>query len=113
MIRIWAFDDTREAYDACQCREEIASGDLLLILSEGVVAVADTWPVAVTVQGGCLHHWKPGGWQGAKPVLLRGAAKAMQVARQLRFPVARELDLTPLENAAWTAAAYPAAELEG
>jgi hypothetical protein len=43
------FPTSGEAYDACQRDETINDGDVLVITSEGVVGIADTWPVAVTV----------------------------------------------------------------
>lgn len=49
------FDSTGEAYDATQCDENIQRGDILLIESERVVGVADTWPFAVTPTHGHLH----------------------------------------------------------
>lgn len=54
------FSRTGFAYDACQCDEQIQDGDILLIPNEGVVGVADTWPVAVTEERGCLHALKDG-----------------------------------------------------
>lgn len=50
-----AFASTGNAYDATQCDEAIKTGDTLIILAEGVVAVAMTWPFAVTKQCGKLH----------------------------------------------------------
>jgi hypothetical protein len=49
-----------DAYDATQCCEDIANGDSLLVLAEGVVGLAWTWPVAVTVNAGHLHSVAPG-----------------------------------------------------
>lgn len=49
------FDSTGEAYNACQCNSEIKTGDTLVIGSEGVVGLADTWPFAVTDESGDLH----------------------------------------------------------
>ena len=60
MNMIHHFQTTGEAYDACQCDETITSGDVLVILPEGVVGIADTWPVAVTLNHGNLHHPRPG-----------------------------------------------------
>jgi|TARA_R110002020_G_scaffold261534_2_gene475880 hypothetical protein len=48
MRRVWEFEDTGEAYDAVMCDEKIKTGDILVIHDEGVVGIADTWPVAVT-----------------------------------------------------------------
>lgn len=52
----YQFDDTGEAYDATQCRDELAAnGHALVIPSEGVVGLSYTWPVAVTRELGKLH----------------------------------------------------------
>lgn len=53
--RMHAFASTGNAYDACQTDAAIESGHTLIILSEGVVALAGTWPIAVTAAGGVLH----------------------------------------------------------
>ncbi len=50
------FDSTAEAYDATQSDDSIRKGDRLLIVSEAVVGLADTWPIAVTVEHGKLHQ---------------------------------------------------------
>ena len=50
--RIHAFDTTGNAYDATQTDEAIETGDTLLVHAEGVVAVAMTWPFAVTTAHG-------------------------------------------------------------
>ncbi|WP_158892442.1 MULTISPECIES: hypothetical protein [unclassified Pseudomonas] len=55
-----AFDTTGEAYDAIQCDESIRKGDRLLIVSEAVVGLAHTWPIAVTVEHGELHQPQDG-----------------------------------------------------
>ncbi|REE61464.1 hypothetical protein BX257_4043 [Streptomyces sp. 3212.3] len=50
------FDDTREAYDASQCRDDIHDGDVLVVASEGVVGLLDqAWPVAFTEAHGEFH----------------------------------------------------------
>jgi len=54
------FSNTAAAYDACQCDESIRNGDLLVITSEGVIGLAWTWPLAVTVAHGELHYAKEG-----------------------------------------------------
>lgn len=60
-MKTHTFRSTGEAYDACQCDENVAKGDLLLIPSEHVIGVADTWPFAVTDICGHLHSCE-GGW---------------------------------------------------
>ena len=58
--RVHHFASTHEAYDACQTDDSIATGDTLVIESERVVGVADTWPFAVTAECGDLHIMAPG-----------------------------------------------------
>ena len=53
--RIHAFASTGNAYDASQSDGAIETGHTLIVLSEGVVALAGTWPIAVTAAGGVLH----------------------------------------------------------
>ncbi|PPD07344.1 MAG: hypothetical protein CTY28_09560 [Hyphomicrobium sp.] len=55
-MTIHAFLTTGAAYDACQCVTDLHKGDTLLIASEGVVGIADTWPFAVTKTHGSLHR---------------------------------------------------------
>ncbi len=57
-MNIHHFDSTGDAYDACQTRDDIVNGDVLVIAQEGVVGIADTWPVAVTEAKGHLHAMK-------------------------------------------------------
>lgn len=58
-MNVHQFGDTGQAYDACQCCDFIKDGDLLVIESERVVGVADTWPFAVTKACGKLHEVLP------------------------------------------------------
>ncbi len=53
--RIHAFATSGNAYDACQTDAAIKTGHTLIILSEGVVALAGAWPIAVTAESGVLH----------------------------------------------------------
>jgi len=59
-IKVHKFKSTREAYDNCMWREDIKSGDVLVIASEGVVGIAYAWPFAVTEEYGDLHSMEPG-----------------------------------------------------
>ncbi|WNI17675.1 hypothetical protein [Actinacidiphila sp. ITFR-21] len=52
---VWTFYSTGEAYGACQCREDIRDGDVLVIEREKVVGIAETWPFALTARFGDLH----------------------------------------------------------
>lgn len=38
----WAFFSTGEAYGACQCRDDIRDGDVLVVESEQVIGIAHT-----------------------------------------------------------------------
>jgi hypothetical protein len=62
-MKTHAFASSADAYDACQCDDNISNGDLLDIEAEGIVGLAWTWPVAVTEKRGELHLMsdKPGG----------------------------------------------------
>jgi len=77
----WSFDSTGDAYDACQCNDDIKTGDTLVIRESAfrgkctgrdedgfrvyeheakerdivVVGLAWAWPIAVTVETGELH----------------------------------------------------------
>lgn len=59
-LGIHVFDSSGDAYDATQCDESIKTGDCLVIPSEGVVGIADTWPIALTENPGELHEPHPG-----------------------------------------------------
>lgn len=56
----FAFSSSSTAYGHCQWDEEIKTGDTLLICGEGVVGLAWTWPLAVTVKDGEFHTIIPG-----------------------------------------------------
>jgi hypothetical protein len=50
------FETTGQAYDASQTRDDIADGDVLVVISERVVGVlVSAWPVAVTTEAGAFH----------------------------------------------------------
>lgn len=57
-IKVHSFGTTGEAYDACQCDENIKNGDVLLIAPECVVGLAWTWPFAISKRRGHLHTLK-------------------------------------------------------
>lgn len=92
--RIHAFETTGNAYDATQTGEAIETGDTLLVHAEGVVAVAMTWPFAVTTAHGHLHSMAPlkdgdtleivAGSLKVEPGAIRRAA---ELARQLGFEI--------------------------
>lgn len=59
--KVFVFSDTGEAYDSCQCLDELSlDGQTLLIPSEKVVGLSGAWPLAVTVEQGKLHALQTG-----------------------------------------------------
>ena len=92
--RILGFASTGNAYDAVQTDETIAAGDTLLILDEGVVGVAMTWPFAITAEPGKLHAVSEPGAGGtlghveqALGVPDGSIARACRLARTLGFAI--------------------------
>lgn len=86
MTNIHEFATTDMAYDACMCDEDIHNGDILLIKSEGVVGIADTWPFAVTLRSGELHNIPTRSGKivaAATPSLIQ----AQELAASLGFPL--------------------------
>jgi hypothetical protein len=74
-MAVHQFESSGEAYDATQCDESIKNGDVLVIASEGVIGIADTWPVAVTIAKGELHEPAEGSrWRVASKVGKHGSA---------------------------------------
>ena len=49
------FGSTEEAYDRTQCDEDVKTNDVIVVVTEQVIGVAGTWPVAVTTRTGKLH----------------------------------------------------------
>lgn len=93
--RLHAFETTGNAYDATQSDEQIKSGDTLIVLKERVVAVAYTWPLAVTAQAGALHSLTP----LIGDTLLRVAGsfnlQEADIAAAIEMAVALGFDLDP------------------
>jgi len=56
------FESSSTAYDASQADPGVETGDVLVIASEGVVGISDTWPFAITVESGVLHAIKTDHW---------------------------------------------------
>ena len=84
MIKTWRFEDTGEAYDACQCNDDMKDGDTL-ICGDTVVGIVGTWPVAVTKINGNLHSFsdpsKAQSEAGTSPFI--GVLEAIKVADDL------------------------------
>ncbi|RWN60188.1 hypothetical protein [Mesorhizobium sp.] len=83
-IRVHFFDSTGEAYDATQCDETIKNGDVLVIESEKVVGLADTWPVAVTEHSGNLHVLGDGQFETYRHQFGKDAGERVFTDEQIR-----------------------------
>lgn len=79
-----------EAYDAIQTGE-IPVGEVVVVQSEGVVGVSDTWPVAVTKARGSFHQISP----GANPVLFEKLFDALRAAVEWARAMPCPLPLDP------------------
>jgi len=84
MAKIWEFESTGAAYDACQCDEAIKDGDTLLIKAEQVVGIAGCWPVAVTAECGHFHRKADGAWW-AEIASYEAVTQARRIAREHGF----------------------------
>ncbi|WP_166297122.1 hypothetical protein [Bradyrhizobium sp. 2S1] len=94
------FHTSGDAYDACQTgihfahdgEYEVKTGDILVIPKEKVIGIADTWPVAVTIERGHFHTPASGyslescliGRSGIFPDAI---AKAKELAAERGWPV--------------------------
>lgn len=57
MHRVHYFDTSEQAFDACLADDQTTpEGDVIVILSEGVVGLASTCPIAVTREAGVLQR---------------------------------------------------------
>lgn len=82
------FASTADAYDASQCVDTIESGDILVIESEGVVAILDkAWPAAITVAHGEMHTWNKPALKVRDGAYRESFAVAFGMARALGFEV--------------------------
>jgi hypothetical protein len=59
-VRVWTFANSGDAYDMTQCDDDLKTGDVLLIPSEKVVGITNTWPLAITKEIGHLHGVEEG-----------------------------------------------------
>jgi hypothetical protein len=97
--KVWTFYSTGDAYDACQCNEEICEGDVLVIEEEKVVGIAGTWPCALTARHGELHlttrdlrTYKGGKFAASIPIAEREAARiGVAILPRLTAPVVHAL----------------------
>jgi hypothetical protein len=117
------FGDTGDAYDFCQCSDDINTGDLLVIEREGdeyhdaehVVGLAWAWPIAVTAAPGKLHSVNPADGEAPADTVSKllidmadsNAANAVRIVEQARkaiaYAVERGWPLCPCFDA-WTIA---------
>ncbi|WP_326604279.1 hypothetical protein [Streptomyces sp. NBC_01800] len=87
-LPVHRFGDTWEAYDATQCRDDIADGHVLVIESEQVVGfLVDAWPVAITEEHGQFHGLTARVSEFREGRYLASAARAAELAGELGFPL--------------------------
>lgn len=95
-MTIHYFESSKEAYDACltgtnwNSDEEVEIGDIVVVKSERIVALCDTWPVVVTKAVGYLHDLKDGhtieGYFATRRNFpMDQISKARQLAAELNF----------------------------
>ena len=113
--RILYFPTSGEAYDASQTglawvpgvneddgeEVDVANGDILVCIPEGVVGLCDTWPTCVTEHTGALHGITRMEFLADRScgVSARDVRAAIRVARELLLPVARVVELWEFPNA--------------
>jgi hypothetical protein len=87
-LSVHRFGDTWEAYDATQCRDDIADGDVLVIESEQVVGfLVEAWPVAITEAHGQFHRLTAPVGEFRDGRYAASAERATELAGELGFPV--------------------------
>jgi len=92
------FDDTEEAYNMTQCRDDIRDGDVLIIEREGVVGfLRSAWPAALTTAHGELHRIEGDPRTIDDGRYAASVEAAEQAARELEFPLAAEQQLDAVE----------------
>lgn len=78
------FASTGQAYDACQCDQDVKKGDILLIPDENVVGIADTWPFAISKEHGQLHGLEEGYTpEGEYPQYAASIAEARRIISEI------------------------------
>lgn len=98
--KIHHYETTVAAYAATQSDDNIKKGDVLIIESEKVVGLADTWPVAVTEWPGELHDLAPGYTLEKMGFSGKSIALARNEASKLGFRLAGELGQVGYDHAA-------------
>lgn len=91
--KIWDFDTSGDAYDACNYDDEIKTGDILRVLSENVIGLADAWPVAITAEAGQFHTTPCGELGGylANNAMTQNLLEACALAEELGFELCEEM----------------------
>jgi hypothetical protein len=93
---VMEFESSAEAYDACQTGEA-PTGTILVIPSEGVVGISDTWPVAVTNNTGKLHGLRLGIDVGSvlakRGISIDTTKRALEMAKQYDGKIGESFDL--------------------
>jgi len=91
---IFYFEESGDAYDQTQYRDDINFGDVLVVKSEGVVGLlVSAWPVAVTKANGKFHRKTPDGkWENILADQRRNYMPAFNLAVKTAQELGYELD---------------------
>ncbi|MFD9863485.1 hypothetical protein [Streptomyces alboflavus] len=104
------FGSTSKAYDATQCRDDIADGDVLVIEREGVVGfLRAAWPGAITAAHGDLHRFTKDPRTIDTGKYAASVDLAEQVAEELGAPLAGKQGIDTWRNG-WIAGTAAAAD---
>jgi hypothetical protein len=92
MTTVHTFSSTEQAYEAAATNSHVKCADTLVIESEKVIGVADTWPFAITIQRGSLCIFGPEAFEDPRSLarFVSGIKAALREAR------ARGYDVDPL-----------------
>ncbi|MER6367083.1 hypothetical protein ABT255_01665 [Streptomyces mirabilis] len=88
------FDNTTEAYNAAQCRDDIRDGDVLVIETEKVIGIAWTWPFALTESFGELHVTTVNPRTYQDGIFAAGVDRGEQLAREMGWRIVPALDVS-------------------
>ena len=97
MNQVHHYSDTGAAYSATQHDATVMNGDVLVIVDERVIGMAETWPFAITVEPGSLHQLDPtvatikvlaSAFDLSEDDTRAALARAVDIADVLGYPVA-------------------------
>lgn len=89
------FPSTMAAYGGCQTREDMPTGTIFVVPSEGVVGISWAWPISVSAAHGELHtvDSDPRDWTGSdrNETIAGAVAEAVALSQRLGYGVAANI----------------------